>query len=360
MAKKSPKKTSSSLARLSSFTVTFVVLYVVYNIETNRPAKLVKTNTTTTNRPLESTQYSSTTGNRVIKLADLSTFLSNRKLTPPDECSNLRNIAWKPSKLTLYKKDFSSQDYADWFLYTSIFDEKWHAQQVKRGTRPVYLDIAANHARKWSTTWFFDRCLGWDGVCVEPNNIYWDELQSNRTCHLVPKCVSDIPRDVNFSYAAAYGGVASATDGIDAEEQRTQKKGDFSHVATIRCTTVSEMLSQLNTQFSHVNLLSLDVERHELPVLLGIDWSAVKIDVIITEGKSGPVIQLLKSHNFELFPNIVKDHLWIRKGSGLSIDPQAIARFKSLNPETKRFPGYVADDDVMPDAEGVLLSSSDS
>lgn len=31
----------------------------------------------------------------------------------------------------------------------------------------------ANNAYDMSNTFFFDRCLGWRGICVEPNPIFW-------------------------------------------------------------------------------------------------------------------------------------------------------------------------------------------
>jgi len=36
----------------------------------------------------------------------------------------------------------------------------------------TYLDIGSNHPLQRSNTYFFDKCLGWRGVCVEPNTKY--------------------------------------------------------------------------------------------------------------------------------------------------------------------------------------------
>ena len=45
--------------------------------------------------------------------------------------------------------------------------------EVERG---FYIDIGAFHPFKLSNTVFFDQCLGWEGICVEPNPY--------RRCHL--------------------------------------------------------------------------------------------------------------------------------------------------------------------------------
>ena len=128
--------------------------------------------TTASKRPTVETELhqSITAGNisiarqqRTIKLANLQYNNSHsypKTLHEPHECTEWRTVAWQPSKLRLYQHrgHFNSHDLSDWFLYTAIFNETWHSRLIRR---PVYLDIAANHARKWSTTWFFDRCLGW-------------------------------------------------------------------------------------------------------------------------------------------------------------------------------------------------------
>jgi hypothetical protein len=34
--------------------------------------------------------------------------------------------------------------------------------------RGVYVDVGSNHPTELSNTAFFDKCLGWRGVCIEP------------------------------------------------------------------------------------------------------------------------------------------------------------------------------------------------
>lgn len=76
-------------------------------------------------------------------------------------------------------RGFTSQYGQDRTLWDRLF---------KNSTGPefYYADVAANHYKHLSNTYFFDRCLGWSGVCVEPNPVYWAELRSKRSCHVVP------------------------------------------------------------------------------------------------------------------------------------------------------------------------------
>ena len=56
-----------------------------------------------------------------------------------------------------------SQAWQDWLLYRNFF----------AGQRTgLYVDIGTNDAVKISNTVFFDVCLGWTGVCYEPQKAY--------------------------------------------------------------------------------------------------------------------------------------------------------------------------------------------
>ena len=65
----------------------------------------------------------------------------------------------------------------------------------------VYVDIGSNHPFDLSNTFFFDRCLGWRGLCIEPNVKYHKLYgEFNRTCTLVPHCVLDKPTAVTMTF----------------------------------------------------------------------------------------------------------------------------------------------------------------
>lgn len=311
--------------------------------------------------PLKCEQANHVNSRPPIKLASLqydnAQSTSNDNTSMPDNsdaelCREWRTVAWKPSKLNLYRKHFNSHDFSDWFLYTAIFDEAWHAA---RRSKPVYVDIAANHAKRWSTTWFFDRCMHWTGICIEPNDVYWSELTEQRSCQLVPRCVSDIPRSVNFSFTEAHGGVvfdgtrerASAFSGIDERIHRTDKRysDKFRGIKEIECTTISHIF-QNNKEPIQIDLMSLDVEGHEYPVLEGIDWAKIIIDVIIVENKRQEIINLLHEKKYIRYNSISKDDIWIRSGSDVKIDVMAISRLHALNVSSLKFPSHLIDDEV--------------
>lgn len=161
---------------------------------------------------------------------------------------------------------FFSQFNQDRFIYLNHF---------KYLHRPgTYVDIAANEPIRISNTYFFDACLGWEGACIEANPVYHDSLKALRRCKLIPTCVSNKVEKVKFILAYGSGGISETN-------KYSGKKELLNTTTDMTCIPSRNAFEVLSTQ--KVDLLSLDVEGHELKVLEGIDWKKVKINVIVME-----------------------------------------------------------------------------
>lgn len=71
----------------------------------------------------------------------------------------------------------------------------------------------------------------------------------------------------------------------------------------------------------------------EMPVLLGMDWTRTKIDVIVIENKSPEVVKLLTSVGYKRF-QVMKDDLYIREDSGYSVNPKFVNWYKNVDRTT--------------------------
>ena len=82
---------------------------------------------------------------------------------------------------------------------------------LSRGSSPFYrgfyVESGANHWKDHSNTFFYDKCLGWEGLCVEPNPQYHAGLRKHRSCVLVPECLSETP---NATLTMGLNGMASS------------------------------------------------------------------------------------------------------------------------------------------------------
>lgn len=157
-------------------------------------------------------------------------------------------------------------------------DHYVYARHFRRLTRPgVYADVAAHAPVHISNTFFFDRCLGWQGLCIEANPAFVPQLFRQRGCAVAPVCVADADGEVDFALDGGYSGV------FDSNKNKARWKGYNESVPLVRmpCTTTQFAFDRAGVR--NVDLLSLDVEGHEMSVLRGIDWRRVHVKVLIVE-----------------------------------------------------------------------------
>lgn len=191
------------------------------------------------------------------------------------------------------------------------------------GPSHTYVEIGANDGVHMSNTWFFDRFLGWSGLCIEANPVVFERLQVNRpNCTNVNALVSTNATSVPFISFFRDGEKANtASDwetglsGIETSEfAGNHEISSFKRARlfaagrpglkvrrdVLPVTPFARLFAQHG--LTRVDFLSLDVEGHELEVLQSIDFNRVHIRVIVTEGSGPGVTRLLSSHGFRKLP----------------------------------------------------------
>lgn len=162
------------------------------------------------------------------------------------------------------KPRFFSQYNQDMWTYLN----HWKFLRNRKG---VYVDISANEPVRISNTYFFDKCLGWKGLCIEPNPDYTPLLTNLRSCGVLPRCVSDKPVNVTFALDAGSSHVQGGNNGNKVYPNKLK----------LECIQTKTALDIANIR--RVDMLSLDVEGHEDKVLQGIDWKRTTVNVIVME-----------------------------------------------------------------------------
>jgi FkbM family methyltransferase len=155
--------------------------------------------------------------------------------------------------------DGKAQFGQDAFVFFNFF-----AHMPVNGMKGTYIDSGANSAEELSNSFVFDKCLGWKGLCIEPNIQYHADLKSKRSCTVVPKCISDQSKSVGFDNAGPLGQISSNI------------------VPNVQCSTFSEILEE-NRFPKSIDFWSLDVEGHEMQVLNSINFQDVEIKVLLVE-----------------------------------------------------------------------------
>ena len=192
-----------------------------------------------------------------------------------------------------------AQAWQDWYLFWNLFSDRltWG-----EGT---YVDIGTNHPTRISNTLFFDKCLGWRGVCFEPQAQYHAAIRENRSCTLIPSCV--------VGSEAALGGHlrprchGSACDGSMKLVRSTDSDA-------LRCVSARRVLPSLLGDLrkgvgngrqagkATIDLLTVDIEGMEGEVLRCFPFDEFNVRAVLIEtnkaGNLRAVDRFFHRHDF--------------------------------------------------------------
>jgi FkbM family methyltransferase len=205
---------------------------------------------------------------------------------------------------------YKSQFGQDQWLNDRVFHKK------KNG---VFVEVGAHNGIAFSNSYYFEKALGWSGLCVEPILDRFVDLQSNRTCRCVFGCAFNREGKVTFNRVTGYAEMLS---GINNEyDPRHLKRvvgelrahGGSASVVDVPCYTLSRLFTDYGLRT--IDYLSIDTEGSELGVLQGIDFQRANIHVIGVEDnypdRFGPVKDFLQARGFEMREKVGCDCMFV-------------------------------------------------
>jgi len=199
-----------------------------------------------------------------------------------------------------------SRSNEDLTIFNTFFKEQFNDQGV-------YIEMGAFNGMKESNTRFFDECLGWDGLLVEPNPIMTDQIIQNRPhahrLFYAPSCTEEEEANGKTISFVAEDSTRSSIEGLDA------KKGT-DDLVEVPCGTLTNVLLDLFPD-RHINFYSLDVEGAEPMILRNLDLNAVTVNVMIAENvnrmcqEDCPAREevrriMVEQYNYALYPDVVE------------------------------------------------------
>ena len=137
-----------------------------------------------------------------------------------------------------------------------------------------FVEAGGHDGYTQSNTYYLERFRGWRGILVEPMPEMAGEARRNRPgarlfrCALVPPELEGT--EVEMEFGDLYTSVRGAREGVDTWIQGGLVLGWRDHrVERVPGRTLSSLLDE--ARVDAVDLLSLDVEGYEEPVLRGLD-----------------------------------------------------------------------------------------
>ena len=204
---------------------------------------------------------------------------------------------------------FLSESGEDWWLYVN------HARFMNR--RGIYIDLATNNPVVISNTFFLDRCLGWKGLCIEPNPLHHSRIKQVRTCELVDKVMTTPGTHTvtMTSTAGKHEQLGGRTHvGMPTRKDRSRYPRHKLKKLEVTADTLGHTLAV--HRIERIDFLSLDVEGHEREVLEGILWENVTIDAIVCEDADAGLALIAQGYRKIVYADIPNHHqaFYLRDG----------------------------------------------
>ena len=173
-------------------------------------------------------------------------------------------------------------------MYNSqIGQDKWVHSVLGNKSNGYFIELGACDGLYFSNTLYFERNLNWNGICIEPNDNYMEELKKNRKCNISNDLVySHEGEKVNFALCEAASGI------MDNNIDPFTKKDTYVLKTT---NTLGNVLDRVNAP-KVIDYLSLDVEGQEYNILSTFPFDKYKFRCITVEHNAphvGPTQQML-------------------------------------------------------------------
>lgn len=159
-------------------------------------------------------------------------------------------------------------------FFTKSLDPKMHNGQFGEDTwlldnlnipkNGVVVDVGADQPIFGSNTYYFEKYLGWNSLCIDADERVLSKLKAKRK-KVIHCAVSDSDGTITFNQHHL-AGISRVSD-----------EGSV----TVPCKTLNTIFEE--NDITEVTLLDIDVEGHELQVCRGLDWKKYQPKIVIIE-----------------------------------------------------------------------------
>ena len=183
---------------------------------------------------------------------------------------------------SFYSKRIFSQGGED-FIIDHLFKDK---------TNGIFVDVGCNQPIEFNNT-FGLYLRGWKGINIDGNQDLIDLYSKYRPNDIsISKLISDTETELTF-FVSKSNKVSTIDEKFynDNNKSFEYNSNDFVKAKTVR---LDKILREFN--FNHIDLLSIDVEGHDLNVLSSINLDNIRPDVICIEDHQFNIDNLFESY----------------------------------------------------------------
>lgn len=214
---------------------------------------------------------------------------------------------------------FMGQWGQDEFMLNNIF-----RLDHKQG-QGTYVDVGASHPYHLSNTAYFDLCLGWRGVCMEPNPRSDSILKALRTCEVVSACAWSASKTLRFSNGGELSGITDDETLQTSEPYEMNQSAIGNTYFEARCAPLHDLLLEALPIGSTIDLMSVDAEGAEIDIFKDFPfqvWNIRAIVVEVSRRTAMAIDSLLLPRGFLKVAVLGKDAVYVVRALANALPPE--------------------------------------
>lgn len=204
-------------------------------------------------------------------------------------------------------------------FYSQVGQDRFLLENFFCGKRGgVFLDIGAYDGETLSNTAFFERSMGWTGLCVEPLPSAFAKLIATRKAACENLCVGDFEGEADFIESDTASPDEMMLSGMPAHFDprhviRLEQRATTRVTRRVQVTKLSSLLTK-HSLFD-IDFCSIDTEGAELPILSSFDPAQFRVRVFTIENNwdDERIPKLMAEKGYELFAKLEQDYVFRRR-----------------------------------------------
>lgn len=153
-------------------------------------------------------------------------------------------------------------------------NDRWAIEVAFPALRGGYfVEAGACGGSLGSASYVLEREFGWNGICVEPLDKYYETLVRLRSCETDPRCLSGTTGDLVEFLAYPEDWPRSGIRALNKNGPWAEQRNASSETSTKETVTLSDLLEQHGAP-STIQYLCLDVEGAEPTILEAFDFES--------------------------------------------------------------------------------------
>lgn len=183
---------------------------------------------------------------------------------------------------------------------SQLGQDLWVLENTNYKIGGFFVEFGATDGVLLSNTWLLEKFFNWNGICAEPNPVFFDKLKSNRTCIVSDQYIGRLTGElVEFVLADVFGGALEFADKDSHKEKREAYKA-AGYLARFTSISLDDFLVQHNAP-KNIDYISVDTEGSEYDLLSSFPFNKWNVNLFSIE------------HNFSEQRGKIRD-LMLRNG----------------------------------------------